>query len=213
MPRPHSLLDNILNEAGHALRTILSPAQTAAPNPAAHITDTVTLNEKQQKHSAGLMRVDHTGEICAQALYRGQALVARDDTTHDHLMHCAEEEQAHLAWCEDRLKQLDAHTSLLNPFWYGASFCIGAVAGLAGDRWSYGFVVETERQVEKHLQDHLTELPEQDKPSHAILSQMLRDEACHADEALKRGGKPLPKPIKAIMKLQSRVMTKTAYHL
>ena len=211
MVRRYGLLDRLLGEVDHALRTVLTPAKSQTPSPAGDI-EPVVLSEAETCHSAGLMRVDHTGEICAQALYRGQAMVTRDAQTRKHLRHCAEEEQAHLAWCQDRLSQLNARTSLLNTVWYGASFGIGIVAGLAGDRWSYGFVVETERQVEKHLQEHLQTLPKQDVVSRTILSQMLADEAQHADEAEKRGSKPLPQSIKQIMKFQSKVMTTIAYY-
>lgn len=209
--RRYGLLDTLIGELDHALRTLFNPAKTSQPNPAESVASS-KLAKNEQRHSAGLMRVDHTGEICAQALYRGQATVARDENTRAHLHQAAEEEHAHLAWCESRLTDFNAHRSFLNPFWYGASFGIGVVAGIVGDRWSYGFVIETERQVEKHLEQHLQTLPSQDTASRAILSQMLADEAKHADEAEKRGGKPLPKPIQKCMQLQSKVMTTVAYH-
>lgn len=212
MARRYGLLDRLIGEADHALRTVLTAATSNSASPADAMAE-MELSDQDKQHSAGLMRVDHTGEVCAQALYRGQAMVARQTETREHLLQAADEEHAHLAWCAERLQQLDSRPSVLNPFWYGASFGIGVAAGLAGDRWSYGFVVETERQVEQHLTEHLTTLPKQDAMSRAILSQMLADEAQHAAEAEKRGGKPLPKPVKLIMKFQSKVMTKTAYCL
>lgn len=157
------------------------------------------------------MRVDYTGEICAQGLYRGQASVAKSAQTKEHLYHAANEEYDHLAWCAERLEELGAKPSLLNPFWYWASFGIGATAGSISDSLSYGFVVETEKQVMKHLDSHLKNLPVNDNRSREILKQMYLDESDHAIEAEKAGGKKLPKPVKAIMKLQSKVMTTLAY--
>ncbi len=169
------------------------------------------LNIIEKKHIAGLMRVDYTGEICAQGLYRGQASVAKSAETKAHLYNAADEEYDHLAWCVERLAELDAKPSLLNPFWYWVSFGIGATAGSISDSLSYGFVVETEKQVMKHLDEHLQDLPENDYRSREILKQMRIDEEKHAIEAEKAGGKKLPMPIKAIMKLQSKVMTTLAY--
>jgi ubiquinone biosynthesis monooxygenase Coq7 len=159
------------------------------------------------------MRVNHAGEVAAQALYYGQALVARDETTREHLLYAAREEGDHLAWCAARLEQLGSRPSLLNPVWFAGSATIGAVAGLIGDRVSLGFVAETERQVEAHLDDHLERLPGGDLSSRAILEQMRADEIRHGQDAVARGGEDLPAPIQALMRLTSRVMTLTAYRL
>ncbi len=159
------------------------------------------------------MRVDHTGEVCAQALYQGQALTARDRRVAERLVQAAEEENDHLIWCERRLEELGGRKSLLNPFWYLASLGIGAAAGLAGDRLSLGFLAETERQVVRHLEDHLASLPSQDRRSRAVLEQMKVDEGEHAATAVRMGAKELPPPLKLMMKLQSKVMTTTAYRI
>lgn len=203
--------DHLITSFDHALKTLhgIYTAQTR-PNPASDIAE-AELNDDERKHIAGLMRVDHVGEICAQALYQGQALTAKDEKTRQHMLRAAAEETDHLAWCDDRIRELDSHTSLLNPLWYAGSFIIGAAAGIAGKGWNLGFVVETERQVEAHLDDHLQLLPEKDQRSRVILQKMKEDEARHADNALHAGGKPLPEPIKKGMRLASKVMTSTAY--
>lgn len=157
------------------------------------------------------MRVNHTGEVCAQALYRGQAITSKRSTTRDKLEQAAEEENDHLAWCAERIAQLGGHQSLLNPLWYVGSFGIGSVAGLAGDKWNLGFLAETERQVVTHLHDHLSRLPKDDQLSAAILEQMRVDEDQHATNALRAGGTQLPGPVKILMKLSSKLMTQTAY--
>ncbi|MDF2690858.1 MAG: demethoxyubiquinone hydroxylase family protein [Gammaproteobacteria bacterium] len=206
-------LDNLLAEAGHTLKTLF----TKKPSPLTEFehqhekTDAASLSEHECKHSAGLMRVNHTGEICAQALYRGQAFFARNADIKSHLLKAADEEVAHLNWCQNRLYQLDSHSSYLNVFWYSASFGIGMLAGCVGDAWSLGFVAETEKQVSAHLQDHLERLPELDYSSRNIVSKMLKDEARHAEQALAQGGRELPKPVKMLMRFQSKVMTSTAY--
>jgi ubiquinone biosynthesis monooxygenase Coq7 len=208
--RQLSLLDSILGEADHLLRTVWAKPTAVRKNPA-YAEPQANLSQADAKHVAGLMRVDHTGEICAQALYRGQACVAKDAVTRERLLESAGEENDHLAWCEDRLVELNSHPSYLNLFWYIASLQIGIAAGLAGDQWSLGFVVETENQVMKHLEAHLLALPAEDQKSRAILKQMHVDEGAHASHALLHGAKTLPLPVKLLMAVQSKVMTKTAY--
>ena len=159
------------------------------------------------------MRVNHCGEVCAQALYQGQALTAKLPEVRQRMERAAQEENDHLDWCESRLKALDNRKSLLNPFWYAGSFLIGAAAGVAGDKWSLGFVAETEHQVEAHLESHLERLPSQDQKSRAVLEQMKTDEIHHAEMALEAGGAKLPAPIRLAMKLTSKLMTKSVYYL
>lgn len=211
--RRYSLFDRLITEADKALRTVLPGAAVAArANPAAPLP-TTALTPDQSRHVAGLMRVDHTGEVCAQALYQGQAFSARLPQVRARMAQAAAEEVDHLAWCEERLRELDASPSLLNPVWYAMSFGIGAAAGLAGDKWSLGFVAETERQVCRHLESHLTELPATDDRSRAILSAMHKDEAEHTDWAVAAGGADLPSPVKSLMQAVAKVMTTTAYRL
>ncbi|MCW8963295.1 MAG: 2-polyprenyl-3-methyl-6-methoxy-1,4-benzoquinone monooxygenase [Gammaproteobacteria bacterium] len=205
-------IDNLITTFDNAVRTLHNVYGNRRPYPAAD-KEIVELSDDERKHVAGLMRVDHVGEICAQALYQGQAFTAHDAATREHMLEAADEETDHLDWCKRRLDELDSHTSLLNPIWYAGSFAIGAAAGIAGNGWNLGFVVETERQVEAHLDDHLEQLPEQDKRSQAILQKMKEDEIRHADNALHAGGKPLPEPIKQGMRLMSRIMTTTAYKI
>ena len=202
--------DNLITSFDNALRTLHGIYNNKRPNPAADIAP-AELSETERKHVAGLMRVDHVGEICAQALYQGQAFTARDNHTRDHMLEAAVEEADHLDWCKQRLDELESHTSILNPLWYAGSFAIGAAAGIAGNGWNLGFVVETERQVEAHLDEHLEELPQQDERSRVILQQMKEDEVRHADNALHAGGKPLPAPVKQAMRMMAKVMTTTAY--
>jgi len=159
------------------------------------------------------MRIDHTGEVCAQALYQGQSLTARLPEVRKKMERAAAEENDHLDWCERRIEELGGRTSLLNPLWYAGSFAIGALAGLAGDKWSLGFVAETEQQVGEHLDEHLEQVPPQDAKSRAILEQMKQDELQHANQALAGGGVPLPAPVKLAMRLSSKVMTRTVYWL
>ena len=185
-------------------------AHASRPQPSA---DETHLSPAERKLSGALLRVDHVGEVCAQALYQAQALTARDARMRAHMERAAEQEVDHLAWTERRLEQLGAHTSVLNPLWYAGAFGIGLVAGLAGDRWSLGFVAETERQVEQHLAGHLDRLPVSDAPSRAIVEQMKRDEAEHATAAEQSGAASLPTPVKLAMRLAARVMTQTAHHI
>ncbi|MFZ9034666.1 MAG: 2-polyprenyl-3-methyl-6-methoxy-1,4-benzoquinone monooxygenase [Francisellaceae bacterium] len=213
MFRRFSLIDRLTVEVDHFIRSVYVPARHAnRPSPAETVSDCVFDDEKKN-HVAGLMRVDHTGEICAQALYRGQAVVAKTQLTKTQLQQAAEEEYDHLSWCQQRLDELSASTSRLNPFWYLASFTIGATAGMISDKLSYGFVVETERQVMRHLDKHLSELPENDEKSRVILTQMYKDEAEHAVNAKLAGGVELPFVIRLMMKAQSKVMTTVAYRM
>jgi ubiquinone biosynthesis monooxygenase Coq7 len=205
-------VDNLISTFDNAIRTLSGVYDNKRPNPAQSI-EQPELNKAERKHVAGLMRVDHVGEICAQALYQGQAFTAKDEHTREHMLQAALEEADHLDWCKQRLDELDSHTSLLNPAWYAASFAIGAAAGIAGNGWNLGFVVETERQVEAHLDEHLDDLPVQDERSRVILQQMKADEIRHADNALHAGGKTLPVAIKQVMRLMSRIMTTTAYRI
>ena len=206
-------LDHWINQADQALRVALGPAPTGtAPSPAASIAD-AELEDSQRRHAAGLMRINHTGEVCAQALYAGQAATARSDRVRTEMAQAAREEEDHLAWCAERLEQLDSRPSLLNPLWYASSFSIGAIAGLAGDEWSLGFVEATERQVESHLGDHLERLPAQDQRSRAIVTQMKEDEARHADMAVAQGARALPAPIQGVMVLTAGIMKAIAYRV
>ena len=211
--RKLSAIDQFLNCADQALRTLsTTPTGTGRANPAQQREES-ELSEKEKRHTAGLMRINHAGEISAQALYQGQAFTARLPNVREKMEQAAIEENDHLIWCEQRLKELDSHKSVLNPLWYAGSFTIGALAGAAGDKWSLGFVVETEHQVVKHLDSHLESLPQKEDKSRAILEQMKEDELHHATMALESGAAELPKPIKLMMKLTSKVMTKTAYRL
>jgi len=210
--RQLSPLDRLLANADHALRTIAATPHAERPSPAAG-APRAALDEDERQHAAGLMRINHAGEVAAQALYKGQALVARDEATRARLERAAAEENDHLAWCQERLESLDARPSLLSPIWYAGSFAIGALAGLAGDRWSLGFVVETERQVEAHLDHHLAELPPEDHASRAVLERMKDDEVRHADAAREAGGAELPRPVRILMSAVSKLMTRTAYRI
>ncbi len=205
-------IDRTLAAFQRALDTIAGAAVAARPSPG-DAQPLPRLDPSARRHAAGLMRVNHTGEVCAQALYDGQAALARDGATRAHLEAAASEETDHLAWCAQRLAELDDRASLLNPVWYAGSFAIGALAALAGDRWSLGFVVETERQVEAHLGDHLRRLPPTDARSRAILQAMQADEARHADHALARGGRKLPGPLPSLMRIASGAMKAVAYRL
>ena len=206
------MIDDLIMNFDQALKTLVPGSVHAnRGNPGAN--GSVDLDEGERKHTAGLMRINHTGEVCAQALYQGQALTARLPEVRDSMQHAAEEEIDHLSWCEDRLVELDSRPSLFNPVWYGLSFGLGAVAGLAGDKWSLGFVAETEKQVCKHLEDHLEKIPEQDEKSRAILTQMLEDEGRHAENADAAGAAELPLPIKGAMGLMATVMKATTYKI
>ncbi|WP_185235545.1 2-polyprenyl-3-methyl-6-methoxy-1,4-benzoquinone monooxygenase [Teredinibacter franksiae] len=209
-----SLIDSLICGADRALRTLTPGTQTLTrETPKATQTSSLELTQDQRKHAAGLMRVNHSGEVCAQALYQGQALTAKLPEVREEMELAADEEIDHLAWCEERLNSLGSHTSRLNPIWYGLSFGIGAAAGLISDRVSLGFVAATEDQVCGHLQAHLEELPEYDYESRAIVEQMLVDEAKHAHTALDAGGIAFPGPIKAFMTTISKAMTQTSYRI
>jgi 3-demethoxyubiquinol 3-hydroxylase len=208
-----SPLDRALIEIERALGTIFEPAPVAVrPSPAANIADT-DLDDAARRHAAGLMRVNHVGEVCAQALYFGQAAVAHDEPQRARMLEAAAEETDHLAWCGERLQELGSRPSLLNPLWYAGAYAIGATAGLVSDRLSLGFVVETERQVEAHLGEHLEKLPETDARSRAIVRKMKDDEARHADNALAAGAQTLPTPVPALMRFASNVMKAVAYRI
>ncbi len=207
-----SPLDRVLAGCERALEAIAGSPQAQRPSPAAGIAE-AELDDAERRHAAGLMRINHTGEVCAQALYFGQAALARADDNREHLLRAAAEETDHLAWCAQRLQQLDSRPSLLNPLWYAGSYAIGAVAALAGDPVSLGFVVETERQVETHLAEHLEKLPAQDERSRAVLEQMQVDEVRHAQAAQQRGGIELPFPLPQLMHLSSMVMKAVAYRV
>ena len=203
-------LDEVIICFDKALRTLTEPAQSARPLPGENLQEG-ELSETETRLSAALMRVNHSGEICAQALYEGQALTARNASVQQALQKAATEETEHLAWTERRIEELGGRKSLLNPLWYGGSFALGALAGLLGDKWNLGFLAETEHQVERHLEQHLQRLPQQDLKSHAILEQMKSDEARHATTALSQGASELPLPVKLAMRLASKVMTQTAF--
>jgi 3-demethoxyubiquinol 3-hydroxylase len=208
-----SPVDRFIIEFDTALRSVLGGANSHRPIPGSEYSAGSLLDASERAHAAGLMRVNHVGEVCAQALYQSQKLVARRPEIEQMLDHSGQEEMDHLAWCETRLQELGSHTSYLNPFWYAGSFAIGLVAGLAGDKWSLGFVAETERQVENHLESHLEKLPKEDHRSRAIVDQMRLDEIEHGQAALQAGGIDLPGPIKAVMQLMSKVMTNSAYRI
>lgn len=213
MQRHYTAIDRAINTMDQALRLSsgLAP-EPRRPNPAGK-TEAAELDEETRRHVAGLMRINHTGEICAQALYAGQAATARNPEIREEMELASQEEIDHLAWCEQRLTELDSQPSLLNPLWYAGSFAIGAVAGIAGDGWSLGFLKETEIQVEAHLADHLEQLPEDDRRSRAILDQMKTDEAKHAEMAATAGAFELAQPIKDAMTLASKIMKAVAYRI
>lgn len=206
-----SPLDRILVEAQRALETTLGDPPAARPYPATAADP--LLPKPARRHAAGLMRINHVGEVCAQGLYFGQAAVARDPATRGHLLEAAQEETDHLAWCARRLRELDSRPSLFNPLWYAGSYAIGTLAGLRGDGWNLGFVVETERQVEAHLDEHLESLPAADQRSREIIRVMKEDEARHADHAEEAGARVLPPPIPQAMAAASRLMKLVAYRL
>jgi ubiquinone biosynthesis monooxygenase Coq7 len=205
-------LDRLLAGCERALEAIAGSPQAQRPSPAASVGE-AELDDAERRHAAGLMRINHTGEVCAQALYLGQAALARNADNREHLLHAAAEETDHLAWCTQRLQQLDSRPSLLNPLWYLGSYAIGAAAALAGDPVSLGFVVETERQVEAHLAEHLEKLPTQDERSRAVLTQMQADEIRHAQAAQQRGGVELPFPLPQLMHFSSTIMKTVAYRV
>ncbi|MFZ5550372.1 MAG: 2-polyprenyl-3-methyl-6-methoxy-1,4-benzoquinone monooxygenase [Pseudomonadota bacterium] len=208
-------MDRLLVSADRALRTVSGGAQAsrASPADAARTSLDAPLSLEDRRRSGPLMRVNHVGEVCAQALYEAQALTARSPAVRAQMQQAAREETDHLAWTADRLEALGDRPSLLNPLWYAGAFAIGLAAGRAGDRWSLGFLVETERQVEEHLASHLERLPEQDRASRAVVAQMKTDEAAHADLALSAGGAPLPLPLRWLMRGAAKVMTTTAHYV
>lgn len=205
-------IDQFIIEFDRALRTIAAPARTIRSVPGSDATETI-LDDAQRRHVAGLMRVNHCGEICAQALYQGQALTSRDPEIRDALRQAADEETEHLAWTATRIAELGGRKSLLNPLWYAGSLSLGVAAGLLGDKWNLGFLAETERQVEAHLDGHLAEIPVSDTRSLAIVDQMRLDEIQHAETAIAHGAAELPSAIKGAMRLMAKVMTGLAYRL
>ncbi len=204
--------DKLILEFDQALRTVFATARTLRPIPGASLPESL-LDEDERRQVVGLMRVNHCGEICAQALYQGQALTSRDPLVRDALKGAADEETEHLAWTESRLAELGGRKSFLNPLCYFGSLSIGLAAGALGDKWNLGFLAETERQVEAHLDGHLLRLPEQDAKSRAIVNQMRLDEINHAEMAVHHGAAELPSPVKALMKWSARLMTSAAYRL
>ena len=205
--------DRCLVQFDQALRSCVPGSSNARRVSPAAATEEPDLNETDRQHAAGLMRINHTGEVCAQALYQGQAATAKLNDVRQSMEAAAAEEIDHLAWCEERLEQLDSRPSILNPLWYALSYGVGAAAGLAGDKWSLGFVAETEDQVCEHLGEHLEQLPENDNKSREILKTMIADEKHHEESAREAGGADLPAPIKQAMTVMSEVMKKTTYHI
>ncbi len=213
MSRQLTALDRLIGEVDTVVRTLTSGGNTARrPSPAQGHSEG-DLDDRSRRHVAGLMRVNHTGEVCAQALYQGQALTAKLPEVREEMQHAADEEVDHLVWCEERLRQLDSRPSLLNPAWYGMSFALGALAGAVSDAVSLGFVAATEERVCNHLKEHLQQLPEDDRRSRLILQQMLEDEQRHGENALAAGGTDFPKPVKDAMSAVSRVMTRSSYYV
>ena len=211
MSRHYSQLDHLLVNVDQALRTLFGrPLTTDRPNPG-DVAAPGELTDQARQASARFMRINHTGEVCAQALYQGQALTARLENVREGLDRAAQEENDHLAWCEQRVHELGSHTSYLNPLFYAGSFALGALAGAIGDKWSLGFVAETERQVVRHLDGHLRQLDSGDRKSRAILEQMKIDETRHGTAAMRAGGAPPPGPVKQLMQAMSKVMTNTTY--
>jgi ubiquinone biosynthesis monooxygenase Coq7 len=208
--RHYSPVDRLIGSVDQALRTVLGGNSATRPYPAEGITETLD-QPAERRHAAALMRVNHSGEVAAQALYQGQAAVAGTSATQSALMEAAREETDHLAWCATRIHELGGRTSLLNPLWYAGSFAIGALAGLAGDRTSLGFVAETERQVVEHLEGHLHRLPLTDARTRAIVQQMSADEERHGHNAITAGGSALPLMARVMMKVTAKIMTRTAY--
>ncbi len=206
------MLDKLIIEFDKGLKTLTASAHSVRPHPDKNVQET-ELSAEEKRHALGLMRVNHCGEVCAQALYNGQSLTAKNPQIVGALQQASKEETEHLAWCEKRIHALGGHTSFLNPLWYAGSFTLGAIAGAIGDKWNLGFLAETEHQVGAHLEKHLHELPASDEKSRAILEQMKTDEAQHADTAIGLGGAELPAPIKSAMKQMSKVMTSTTYYL
>ena len=205
-------MDRLISEFDRALRAVAGVAHASRPSPAEGVSEK-EVNEDERRHAAALMRVNHVGEVCAQALYQGQALTARDPVARQALEQAAREEEDHLAWSAERIRELGGRPSLLNPLWYAGAFAIGAVAGALGDRWNLAFLAETERQVEEHLGGHLEELPPEDRRTRAIVEAMQADEARHRASAIELGAAELPEPVKRAMRLASKVMTTVAYRV
>ena len=214
MMRNPGVFDRFLCEIDTALRALCVPQKRSSvrENPAAERPEAL-MSPEEKRHVAGLMRVNHAGEVCAQALYQGQALTAQLTSVKDQMTQAAAEEIEHLAWCEERLRELGSQPSVLNPLWYGGSFLIGAIAGLVGDRWSLGFVAETEHQVTAHIARHLEQIPAHDEKTKAVLLQMKSDEAAHAESAVSAGGTELPALIKRLMYGMSTVLTVSSKHI
>jgi 3-demethoxyubiquinol 3-hydroxylase len=206
------MIDQLIIECDKALRTVFAAAPTARARPGEHLPE-AEMSSADKRHAAALMRVNHVGEICAQALYQGQALTSRDPATREALVQAAWEETEHLNWTEKRIEELGGRKSLLNPLWYAGSLALGVFAGKCGDKWNLGFLAETERQVGAHLADHLRRLPAADERSRAIVTQMAADEAEHAETAIRLGGSNLPAPVRRAMQLSSKLMTGTAYYV
>lgn len=205
-------VDQLIIEFDRALRTLFAPARSVRPVPGSGLPD-VGFDEVQKQHVVGLMRVNHCGEICAQALYQGQALTSRNPEVREALRKAADEETEHLAWTEQRISELGGRKSLLNPVWYAGSLGMGLLAGALGDKWNLGFLAETERQVEAHLDSHLSSLPEEDARSRAVIDQMRLDEIQHAETAVRHGAAELPVAVRSAMKMMAKVMTGAAYRV
>lgn len=205
-------IDDLIVEFDKGMRTLLAPARTSRPLPGKSLAE-AEMGEEEKRLAAALMRVNHSGEICAQALYQGQALTARKPEIQQALKQAASEETEHLNWCESRINDLGGRKSLLNPAWYTGSLAIGALAGALGDKWNLGFLAETEKQVVRHLDGHLQRLPANDVKSRAVVEQMKEDEARHATTALEQGGAELPAPVRLAMKLSAKMMTGVAFRI
>lgn len=211
MQRRYSTLDKLFTELNRGLAPALETNAVAdRPTPAQSLPE-ASMSHSEREHAMRLMRVNHAGEVAAQALYHGQAVTAKLPEVRAEMEHAADEENDHLAWCEQRIRELGGEVSALQPFWYAGSFALGVLAGAIGDKWSLGFVAETEKQVVKHLEEHETQLPAEDQKTRAILKQMKQDEAEHGEKAMQAGGAELPEVVQLIMSLSSKVMTKTAY--
>lgn len=208
-----SLSDTVLTELDRALRVLAGVAGATRPYPAVSAEAPAALSRDEKRHAAALMRINHVGEVCAQALYRGQALCCREPAVRELLRHAAAEEVDHLGWCSQRLIELQSRPSLLNPLWYAGSFALGILAGYAGSAWNLGFMAETERQVERHLEGHLQALPAADQRSREIVQKMMQDEATHRSDAEKAGGIPLPAPMRGAMRAMAAIMKATAYRM
>jgi 3-demethoxyubiquinol 3-hydroxylase len=204
--------DSLIAQVDRALRTVSNVTEASRVSPAEALPE-AELSEPDRRHAAALMRVNHVGEVCAQALYQGQALTARDPHARQALERAAREEQDHLAWSAERVHELGGRTSLLNPLWYAGAFAIGTVAGALGDRWNLGFLAETERQVEEHLSGHLEGLPSEDARTRTLVEAMRADEARHRDTALRLGAAELPRPVRLAMRVASGLMTRVAYRV